>query len=199
MPRRPLEVFRALDADCNARDLNDASCEIVVPVMRRKKVVDEAAKKAERVHRIKARTGMTGLDEWDRTIHKANSWLKDLMTELEWDNRHKAFVGLRAVLHALRDRLRVDEAVHLGAELPVILRGVYYDGWDPSKTPFKARKREEFLQRVAENLPSLTDIVPEEITRAVFSLLAGRVSEGEIRDIRLVMPRDMEPLWPEPL
>jgi uncharacterized protein (DUF2267 family) len=150
----------------------------------------------ERARRLQARTGTMGLEEWDRTIHKANSWLKDLMTELGWDDRHKAFVGLRAVLHALRDRLTVNEAVHLGAELPVILRGVYYDGWDPAKTPIKDRRKEEFLLRVAGNLPGFSDIDPQEITIAVFMLLSDRVSEGEIRDIKQVLPQDLQPLWP---
>ncbi len=59
------------------------------------------------------------------TLQKTHIWLKDLMEELWWDDQHRAYLALRATLHALRDRLTVDEAVHLGAQLPIIIRGFY--------------------------------------------------------------------------
>lgn len=141
---------------------------------------------------------MTGLDAFDKAIHKANQWLKQIMEELGWDNRHKAYVALRAVLHALRDRLTVDEAVQMGAQLPMILRGIYFEGWDPSQTPVKDRRKEAFLMRVSNHLPPLTDIVPEEAAAAVFAVLARHVSEGEIDDVKRILPKDFHELWPEP-
>ena len=92
----------------------------------------------------------TGLDVFDRTLHKTNLWLNDVMQELGADNRHQAYRALRATLHALRDRLTIDEVADLGAQLPMLIRGFYYVGWDPSGKPLRERHREQFLARIAE-------------------------------------------------
>jgi uncharacterized protein (DUF2267 family) len=138
---------------------------------------------------------MTGLDVFDRAIHKANDWLKDLMFELNWEDRHKAYLGLRATLHALRDRLLPEEAVQLGAQLPLLIRGFYYDGWTPSGKPLKERRKEEFLGHIKDQFRG-DDVDPEAVARAVFKLLAHRISKGEIEDIRGVLPREIADLWP---
>jgi uncharacterized protein (DUF2267 family) len=67
---------------------------------------------------------MTGLDVFDRTLQETNVGLKELMEDLHCDDRQKAYLALRAVLHALRDRLPVHEAVQLGAQLPLLVRGI---------------------------------------------------------------------------
>ncbi len=61
----------------------------------------------------------TGLEVFDRTLHKTHTWLKEIMGELGTEDRHRAYMALRAVLHALRDRLTVEEVAQLGAELPM--------------------------------------------------------------------------------
>src|SRR5215218_1459116 len=55
---------------------------------------------------------MTGLDVFDRTVHKTNSWLNELMELLGWHDKHKAYLALRVTLQALRDRLIVEEVAH---------------------------------------------------------------------------------------
>jgi uncharacterized protein (DUF2267 family) len=106
---------------------------------------------------------------------------------------------LRVVLHALRDRLPPDEAVDLSAQMPLIIKGVYFDGWDPSATPVKARTKAEFLALVNTGLQEAArDVDAERITRAVFKLIAERVSAGEIRDVRGTLPREVAELWPSP-
>ncbi len=74
----------------------------------------------------------TGLEVFDRTIHKTNVWLKDLMEIQDCPDRHEAYLALRATLHALRDRLTIKETVQLAAQLPMLIRGFYYEGWDPT-------------------------------------------------------------------
>jgi uncharacterized protein (DUF2267 family) len=139
---------------------------------------------------------MTGLDSFDRTIQETNSWLKDLMTELNREDRNEAYRALRACLHTLRDRVTPDEAVDLAAQLPMLLRGVYYEGWKPSKTPEKIRTREEFLSRISLSLYRDPDIDAEEIARATFKLLSERISRGEVDDIKSNLPDPIEDLWP---
>jgi uncharacterized protein (DUF2267 family) len=138
----------------------------------------------------------TGLDAFDTTVHKTNAWLNELMQELGWEDKHKAYLALRATLHALRDRLTVDEVAQLGAQLPMLIRGFYYEGWDPSDKPLKERHKEQFLARMEREFPGVDGIDPEGVARAVFSVLAKRVSEGEIEDVRHVLPAEVRELWP---
>ena len=141
-------------------------------------------------------TSMTGLDVFDTTIHKTNSWLKEIMDELGIDNRHQAYQALRGTLQALRDRMPVEEATHLGAQLPMLISGIYYERWEPEDKPERIRHKEEFLERVGEAFGWQSNIDPERATRAVFSVLARRISEGEIEDITGILPQELRELWP---
>lgn len=91
----------------------------------------------------------TGLRTFDSTLQTTNVWLDELMKELGWQERQRAYHALRAVLHTLRDRLPVDEAAHLAAQLPMLIRGIYYEGWHPADKPLKQRNKEQFLAHIA--------------------------------------------------
>jgi uncharacterized protein (DUF2267 family) len=138
----------------------------------------------------------TGLDVFDTTLQKTNLWLRDIMDALGWDDRHKAWEGLRATLHALRDRLAMEEAVHLGAQLPLLIRGAYYDGWRPAETPHKERHLEAFLAPLRRQFRNDPRVEAEEVARAVFKVLADYITAGEIDDIRHVLPKELNALWP---
>jgi uncharacterized protein (DUF2267 family) len=138
----------------------------------------------------------TGLDVFDTTLHKTNSWLNDLMQVLGWSDRDKAYSALKATLHALRDRLTVEEVAQFGAQLPTLIRGFYYEGWDPTGKPLRMRHKEEFLGRIEQHFRGDDYIDPEQVARAVFRVLAQRVSEGEIEDVKHVLPAELQELWP---
>src|SRR5918996_5613258 len=104
---------------------------------------------------------MTGLDVFDRTVHKTNSWLNELMEILGWHDKHRAYLALRVTLHALRDRLIVEEVAQLAAQLPMLVRGFYYEGWDPTGKPLKVRRKEQFLGLVEQELRGSERIDPE--------------------------------------
>ena len=142
----------------------------------------------------------TGLDVFDRAVHTSNRWVKDLQTTLGWDDRRHAYTAFVAVLHALRDRLPVQEAVHLGAQLPMILSGAYYSGWRPSTTPRRFEDRQGFLDRVAEELHvSVPGADVEHATRSVFDVLARHVTAGELQDVVALLPRELRDLWTTPV
>jgi uncharacterized protein (DUF2267 family) len=133
---------------------------------------------------------------FSNTLQKTHIWLKELMEELWWEDQHRAYLALRATLHALRDRLTVDEATHLGAQLPMLIRGFYYEGWSPAGKPVKERHKEEFCAHVKAYFTREADIDAEKIVRAVFKVLAKRITDGEIEDIKHILPPELRELWP---
>jgi uncharacterized protein (DUF2267 family) len=137
----------------------------------------------------------TGIEAFDRTLQVTNLWLKDLMARLGTDDRHLAYLALRTTLHALRDRLTVDEAVDLGAQLPMLVRGFYYEGWRAAGKPVKERSMEAFLEHIRAESHAL-DFAPEPAARAVFGLLADRITAGEIEDVKSMLPKPIRELWP---
>lgn len=137
----------------------------------------------------------TGLPVFDETLHLTHTWLNDIMARLGWDDRQRAYRALRATLHALRDRLPPIEASQLAAQLPMLVRGIYYEGWHPAATPSKDRTAADFVAHVEEAFSRDPDEEPERIVRAVFEVLKERVSQGEIEGIIKVMPENIRTLW----
>ena len=137
----------------------------------------------------------TGLPVFDETLHLTHTWLNDIMAKLGWDDRQRAYRALRATLHALRDRLPPIEASHLAAQLPMLIRGIYYEGWRPSGTPTKDRTADDFVAHIEEAFSRDPDENPERIVRAVFDVLKERISAGEIDGIIKVMPESIRTLW----
>jgi uncharacterized protein (DUF2267 family) len=139
----------------------------------------------------------TSHNVFDTTIQKTQVWLNDLMSDLDWDEKpQKAYLALRAVLHALRDRLTVEEAVQLGAQLPMLVRGFYYEGWTLKGKPRKERHKEDFLDHIRKDFKNNVTVNPQRICRAVFRVLARRTSKGEIEDVKHILPKEVRELWP---
>jgi uncharacterized protein (DUF2267 family) len=137
----------------------------------------------------------TSLDVFDRTLQKTNMWLNQIMDIMGWDDRHAAYTAMRATLHALRDRLTVQEAAQLAAQLPMLIRGIYFEGWNPAHTPVPERHLDQFLARIEREFHSGYQVDPEKVARAVFRVLAARVTEGEISDVEQVLPAEVRALW----
>ena len=138
----------------------------------------------------------TGLDVFDKTVQETNLWLKRVMDLLETDDRHAAYSALKAVLHALRDRVGPENAVHLAAQLPMLLRGLFYESWRMAGTPTKERHKEAFVDRVRASFPPGLEVDAERATRAVFSVVWEEIDPGEVSKIMRLFPREMRDLWP---
>lgn len=137
---------------------------------------------------------MRTFDLFNKALQKAETWIREVADEMETEDEQLAFHALRAVLHALRDRLIVDEAVHLAAQLPVLVRGIYFENWDPSRTPLKVRHRQEFLDLVRRHAGTDDRLDPEKAASAVFTVLKRHVSEGEMREVTEALPKDIREL-----
>ena len=132
-----------------------------------------------------------------RTVEQTQHWLAALRDALALEDEGQAWSVLRGVLHHLRDRMPPDEAADLGAQLPTLVRGLYYEGWRPAATPEKDRDRDAFMVRVAERMGGQPDLDFENACRAVFALLDAALDSGEIDDVILTQPSDVRDLWPD--
>jgi len=129
-------------------------------------------------------------------VQQIQEWLKELRDNGDLANENEAYIVLRAVLHQLRDRLTVEEAAHLGAQLPLIVRGIYFEGWRPGHVPEKVRTKRKFLDGVLlKLLPHRNP--PEPAVRDVFALLAHHCDPGEIANVIAQLPGELKELWPE--
>jgi uncharacterized protein (DUF2267 family) len=139
-----------------------------------------------------------GLEGLEHTVQLTHIWINELDLRLEWNDKPRSYRLLKAVLHTLRDSLQINEAADLGAQLPTLLRGAYYEQWKPATTPVKLHGVAGFLERVNHEFKRdpLTD--PAMATMAVFQLLTKKVTEGEIYDVRRCLPLEIRNIWPEP-
>lgn len=143
----------------------------------------------------------TGLDVFDNTTQKTNDWLQEISLQLGGVNRRLAYLALRGTLHAVRDFLPLEESAQLSAQLPMLVRGIYFEGWNPSRTPERERTLERFLSRLDEALERTQwdeefPLDAEQAARAVLSVLSERVSAGETAQVRHVLPEQVRDLWP---
>lgn len=120
----------------------------------------------------------------DSAVHSAEVWIGEVDARTGWDDRQRAYRLLRQVLHVVRDHLHVDEAAQLGAQLPTLVRGIYYEGWNPSATPVVERRAEGFLERVQAAFETDPMGDAPDAVRAVFAVLDAHVSQGEMAQVR---------------
>jgi uncharacterized protein (DUF2267 family) len=138
------------------------------------------------------------LEVFDASLQKSQIWLNDLARELDWqDKPQNACRALRTALHALRDRLTIEEAVHLGAQLPILIRGVYYEGWKLSGKPVKERHKSEFLDHISAAFREDDTVDPEKVMRAFFKVLTRHISRGEMENVKHLLPKSLQELWPQ--
>ncbi|CUH40808.1 hypothetical protein JSE7799_03545 [Jannaschia seosinensis] len=138
----------------------------------------------------------TGLENFDRTLHKTNDWLNDIGDAIGPD-KQRQFHALRSVLWALRDRLMIEEAFHLASHLPTLVRGIFWEDYRPAGKPDVFRSREEFLQRVSGALEGAPPMDPEEAARAVFAAMDRHVSGGEMEQVIHLVPEEVRELFPQ--
>lgn len=129
-----------------------------------------------------------------RSVEKTRHWIGEVAAELGGDDHRRAYRALKAVMHTIRDRLTVNEAVQFAAQLPELLRGAYYEDWVPARTPQRYRDREEFLERIAERAGLAGTTEASYTLDAVMAVIRKRISEGEIDDVLAEMPQEIKSL-----
>jgi uncharacterized protein (DUF2267 family) len=134
------------------------------------------------------------LEVLDNTLQKTHQWIDAIALD-SYTDRHTAYQSLRAVLQTLRDRLPAQEAAHFSAQLPLLIRGIFYEGYRPSEVPITL-SREEFLEKIRQKIVSGRSLDPLALTRQVFATIDGFLCEGELEKILEVLPRDFNDLLP---
>lgn len=139
----------------------------------------------------------TGFASFDSTLDKTNRVLRDIEEHYGWPKgqRARSYAALRSVLHTLRDRLTVEECADLSAQLPMLIRGIYYEAWNPSHVPVKLR-REEFLERIAAQLPYEVEGKVEDLVQTTLQALRRHITEGEWADIKDSVPKEVAAVLP---
>ena len=138
---------------------------------------------------------MKAIHDIDVAVRATEHWIDDFFRRLGWRDRDRVYLALLTGLHALRDCLQQDAAIYLGAQLPALLRGFYYEGWHPVGHP-AATSRNEFLERIHDGLHRDPGVDAEQVARAMFALLAARLPAVEVEDAKAATPHELHNLWP---
>ncbi|HEX5380049.1 MAG TPA: DUF2267 domain-containing protein [Phenylobacterium sp.] len=138
----------------------------------------------------------TGLPVFDTTVQETNVYLKAVEARLKPCSRQQAYDAARATLHALRDRLPAEAVLGLSAQLPMLLRGVYLEGWRPADGPTDIRDPQEFAAEVGKHLPAMFPRQPNEATEAVFAVLAEQLDPGEVTKLAHYLPPRLRSFFP---
>jgi uncharacterized protein (DUF2267 family) len=131
----------------------------------------------------------------ETTVH----WLEDLREEIGWVSERAAYLVLRSTMHAVRDALTVEQSARLADALPVLMRGVFYEGWNPTGVPLRYVDREAFLTRIRLGCRVEPGPDPDLAATAVFKVLADRLDEGEVAALKAVLPSQVREFWPSEL
>jgi uncharacterized protein (DUF2267 family) len=140
---------------------------------------------------------MARLHIFDAHVTVGHRWLEELATKLRIPlaEPQRIVLALRAGLHAIRDRLPAGEVLDLGAQMPMLIRGLYIEGWTLRNDPTKIRTRAQLVERVARELRGAARLDPVDVLRAVIELLSEHISAGELADVKATLPRTIAALW----
>lgn len=138
------------------------------------------------------------INAFNKHLEEANRFVKDLAMQLgNPENTDQAIRVLRAVFIALRRRIPTDESMHVVSQLPMILKGMYVDGWDLHEPLSDAQSWDDFLFELRNNTARNADIdfVNDEDAKqkvsAVFTALKQYISEGELDHVRSSLPKEI--------
>ncbi len=140
----------------------------------------------------------TGITSFTQAAQQAQQWVNELCADLNWNEEH-AYSLLRAVLRTLRDWLSPEEVADFSAQLPLLVRGIFFEGWNPSLSPASKRGKHDFILSVMQRFGQETKHTDAEIDKAitaVFDLLDRHISHGEIVQVRNSMKKSLRQLWP---
>ncbi len=139
-----------------------------------------------------------GLEVIDHSVQLAHEWINELAERLDWSSKRNAMRLMRITLARVRDHLMPDEVAQLSAQLPLLIRGFFFEGWIPKKTPIKERHVEDFMAFIGTKMDDVQEYRGQADIKCVFDLLNARISRGEVEDVRASLPADLRAMWDAP-
>lgn len=141
--------------------------------------------------------GSRGLAVIEHNVQVTHEWINELTERLDWISHSDALRLMRVTMTALRDHLGPNETAHFAAQLPLLIRGMFYEGWVPSAVPVRQRHLADFIQSIEERAGSLPEYRGDQDIRTVLKLINARITPGEISDVLAALPRPIRDFWPD--
>lgn len=138
-----------------------------------------------------------GLEVIDHTVQLTHEWINELRERLDWTSSRDALRLMRIALAQIRDHIGHEEAAQMSAQMPLLVRGMFFEGWSPARTPLLDRSAATFIAAIEDHLGDVLEWRGREDITAVFKLLNARISDGEIADVKANLPKHIRELWPD--
>jgi uncharacterized protein (DUF2267 family) len=134
-------------------------------------------------------------------VDHAQQWLTRVAVVLGEHDRERVWSLTKAVLQTLRDHLTHDEAAHVGAQLPLLFRGAFYEGWRPAETPVRVRNSDEFLGEITAHLHPRRheDLDVLATFQCVIAALSHCGMGPELEQVRHQLPKAVQEIWDAPV
>lgn len=138
-----------------------------------------------------------GLEVIDHTVQLTHEWINELRDRLGWSSSRDALRLLRVTMAQIRDHLQHQEAVQFSAQMPLLVRGMFFEGWNLAHTPLRDRNADHFVAAIETQVSDIYDWRGIQDIAAVFKTLNNRISEGEIQDVKAQLPKSICDMWPD--
>lgn len=131
---------------------------------------------------------------------KGNEMINRIADELEVPRDQAARI-LKSTLHALRSQLTISESFDFLSQLPMIIKAVYVDGWNPSKEKKQVKSITDFFDEIRSDNQGLAaydfgnEIQTFHTVKAVFKVLREYVSTGEWEDMQSVVSKPLKRIF----
>lgn len=139
--------------------------------------------------------------KFEQYSQDAREFVNEIAVELgDPANKAQAERIMTSVLHTVREVLSPEESLHFISQLPMLMKGIYVNGWH-LETKNRIRSMTEFTECLKLQSPrtAAQDFGNEEKaeanTRAVLRVVRRHVATGEIKDIVSQFPPDLADLW----
>jgi uncharacterized protein (DUF2267 family) len=139
---------------------------------------------------------------FEKWVANANAFVNEVGRALgDQSDTERARRIVRSVLHTLRARLSIDESMHLLAQLPMLLKAIYVDGWKLSSSGNRGiHSEDDFLFEMLQtdghaghrDFPDRQDARKAAV--AVLGVISRHVASGEMDALEHSMPRPIRHL-----
>ncbi|MEH6645985.1 DUF2267 domain-containing protein [Sulfitobacter sp.] len=138
-----------------------------------------------------------GLEVIDHTVQLTHEWINELRERLDWGSSRDAARLLRVTLALIRDHLNNEEMAQLSAQMPLLIRGMFFEGWQPAHTPVRDRNAVHFIGAIEKQVGDVQGWRGLEDIVAVFRTINSKISEGEVSDVKAGFPQSIRDMWPD--